>query len=265
MKQFMTIFLSILFILGSLSCTSYASPLSPVITAPSAILMDADTGDILYQKNPHDLMYPASTTKIMTAILTLEHTNLNDNVTIDKDTSFTGGSRLYLAEDEVLTVEQLLYAMMVESANDAAVALAKHISGSVEDFSNLMNERAKQLGAKNTHFVNPNGLPDDNHITTAYDLAVISKYAMTLPKFQEIVQTPYYEISPTNKQSELRYLTNSNRFLWGTGSRRNQIYYKDKWVNIKYDIVDGIKTGYTVQAQQCLVTSAKKMGIGSLA
>lgn len=227
------------------------------LLSESAIVIDADSGDILYEKSGHRLMFPASTTKIMTAILTLENTSLNDKVIIDKDTPFTDGSRIYVIEDEEFTVEQLLYALLVGSANDAAVALAKHVSGSVEDFALLMNKRAQELGAKNTNFVNPNGLPDEDHITTAYDLAMIGRYAMTLPEFREIVNTVNYQIPPTNKQPEIRYIKNTNRLLWGVGGR-NKINYKGKWIDIKYDIVDGIKTGYTTVAQQCLVSTAIK-------
>lgn len=229
----------------------------PEITAPSGVLIDAATGDVLYDKNAHVKMYPASTTKIMTAILVLENANLDDIVVIDEETPFTDGSRIYVMEDEELTVEQLLYALMVESANDAAVALAKHVSGTVEDFAQLMNERAKELGALNTNFVNPNGLPDEEHVTTAYDLAMIARYGMTLPMFDELVNTIRYQIPPTNKQEETRYFKNSNRFLWGVGGA-NKILYKGKWMDIKYDKIDGVKTGYTTEAKQCLVSSASK-------
>ncbi|MDK2918049.1 MAG: hypothetical protein PWQ37_782 [Candidatus Petromonas sp.] len=260
MKQ-MFIAILVLCILISSSMTGFATNSldSLNISAESAILIDASTGDILYEKNGNKLMYPASTTKIMTAILTLENTNLKDKVIIDEETPFTEGSRIYVIEDEEFTVEQLLYALLVASANDAAVALAKHISGSIEEFAKLMNKRAKELGAKNTHFTNPNGLPDDEHVTTAYDLAMIAKYAMTIPKFREIIKTVRYQIPPTNKQTETRYLKNTNRLLWGVG-RSNKILYDGEWINIKYDIVDGIKTGYTSEAQQCLVSTAQKNG-----
>lgn len=260
MKKFQILnFVLVSVIINAILNPSLAAAPPPEISAPSGILIDAETGDILYEKNVHEIMYPASTTKIMTAILTLENAKLQDTVVIDKDTPFTEGNRIYAIEGEIFTVEQLLYALMVESANDAAVALAKHISGSVEEFAKLMNQRAKELGAKNTHFVNPNGLPDPEHITTAYDLAMIARYAMTLPKFPEITKTVRYQIPPTNKQPETRYLKSSNRFLWGVGGR-SKMNYRGQWIDIKYDIVEGIKTGYTVQAQQCLVTSAKKDG-----
>ncbi|AOT72782.1 D-alanyl-D-alanine carboxypeptidase family protein [Geosporobacter ferrireducens] len=250
------LFLAVIFFINTFGVLpSHATVLSPEITAPSGILIDAATGDVLYEKNAHEKMYPASTTKIMTAILVLENSDLQDIVIIDKDTPFTDGSRIYVLEDEEFTVEQLLYALLVQSANDAAVALAKHVSGSVEAFTALMNQRAKELGAKNTNFVNPNGLPNEAHISTAYDLAMIAKHGMTIPAFREFVSTVRYEIPPTNKQQETRHLRSSNRFLWGTGGN-NRINYRGKWINIKYDIVDGIKTGYTLQAQQCLVASA---------
>lgn len=258
MKQKIAVILVLCILLTS-SIPSFAITSNDklTITAESAILIDADTGDIIFEKNSNKLMYPASTTKIMTAILTLENANLNDKIIIDKETPFTDGSRIYVREGEEFTVEQLLYALLIESANDAAVALAKHISGSIEEFAKLMNKRAKELGAKNTHFTNPHGLPDHEHVTTAYDLAIIAKYGMTIPKFREIVKTVRYKIPPTNKQPETRYLKNRNRLLWGIGGR-NRIKYKGKWIDIKYDLVDGIKTGYTTEAQQCLVATAHK-------
>jgi len=259
-RKILIIFIMAMILLFSSTSYAYTSPQEFLyLSAESAILIDAESGDVLYEKNPNKIMYPASTTKIMTAILTLENTRLSDKIIIDKDTPFTEGSRIYVIEGEEFTVEELLHALLVQSANDAAVAFAKHISGSVEEFALLMNKRAKELGAKNTNFVNPNGLPDENHVTTAYDLAMISKYAMTLPEFREIVKTVRYQISPTNKQSEIRYLKNTNRLLWGVGSR-NRIQYNGKWIDIKYDIVDGIKTGYTLAAQQCLVASGQKDG-----
>jgi D-alanyl-D-alanine carboxypeptidase (penicillin-binding protein 5/6) len=135
---------------------------------------------------------------------------------------------------------------MLESANDAAVAIAEHISGSVEEFAKLMNSKAKELGATNTNFVNPNGLHNDNHYTTARDLAMIAKYAMTLDKFRSVVKEVKYTIPKTNKQDERNYITNSNKLIWKT---------YDKF---RYEYATGIKTGYTVKAKQCLVGGAKK-------
>ena len=260
MKQLKTIFLfmfTLILLFNMTTMSSYAISAPPEITAPSGVLIDAATGDVLYEKNAREIMYPASTTKIMTALLTLENADLDDLVVIDKDTPFTDGSRLYVIEGEIFTVEQLLYAIMVESANDAAIALAKHISGTVEDFSKLMNKRAKELGAKNTNFINPTGLPNEKHVSTAYDLAMITRHAMTIPKFAKLAKTVRYQIPPTNKQEETRYFKTSNRFLWGEGGR-NKILYRGNWINIKYDLIEGIKTGYTLLAQQCLVASASK-------
>jgi D-alanyl-D-alanine carboxypeptidase (penicillin-binding protein 5/6) len=143
-------------------------------------------------------------------------------------------------------MEQLLYALMLESANDAAVAIAEHISGSVEEFAKLMNKKAKELGATNTNFVNPNGLHNDNHYTTARDLAMIAKYAMTLDKFRSVVKEVKYTIPKTNKQEERNYITNSNKLIWKT---------YDKF---RYEYATGIKTGYTTKSKQCLVGGAKK-------
>ena len=223
----------------------------PDITAPSAILIDAKTGRVLYEKDSDVQWYPASTTKIMTAILCIEKGNLDDVVTIGKNPPLIerGSSQIYLIPGEQLTLEQLLYAMMLESANDAAVAIAEHISGSVEEFAKLMNKRAKELGALNTNFVNPNGLHDDNHVTTAKDMALIAKHAMTLPKFREVVSTVNYTIPETNKQPERNYITNGNKLIW----KQNKTY--------SYEHAIGIKTGYTTKAKHNLVAGALKDGM----
>lgn len=220
----------------------------PAVTAPSAILIDAKTGKVLYEKNADEKHYPASTTKVMTGLLAVEHGKLDEIVTIGKNPPLVeiGSSQIYLVTDEQLTMEQLLYAMMLESANDAAVAIAEHISGSAEEFAGLMNSKAKELGTANTNFVNPNGLHNDNHYTTARDLAIIAKYAMTLDKFRSVVKEVKYTIPKTNKQEERNYITNSNKLIWKT---------YDKF---RYEYATGIKTGYTVKAKQCLVGGAKK-------
>lgn len=221
---------------------------APPVTAPSAILIDAKTGKVLYEKNADDRHYPASTTKVMTGLLAVEHGKMDDIVTIGKNPPLIekGSSQIYLITGEQLTMEQLLHALMLESANDAAVAIAEHISGSVEEFTKLMNSKAKELGATNTNFVNPNGLHNDNHYTTARDLAMIAKYAMTLDKFRSVVKEVKYTIPKTNKQDERNYITNSNKLIWKT---------YDKF---RYEYATGIKTGYTVKANQCLVGGAKK-------
>lgn len=252
MRRFIGLLLILLF---SITQPCFADV--PVIEGESAILVVADTGEILFSKNSDAKMYPASTTKILTAIIIIEDLLLTDTVIGDREAAFTGGSRIYIMEEEVFTVEELLYALLLESANDAAVALAKKHSGSVEAFAQVMNERALSMGATQSHFVTPNGLHDDNHYTTAADMAKIAAYAMKNETFRGFVKTYQHDLSPTNKQVETRHLYNSNRFLYGTGSG-NRMSYKGQVVDIKYDIVDGIKTGYTTKAQNCFVGSAVK-------
>lgn len=220
----------------------------PEVTAPSAILIDAETGKVLYEKNADEKRYPASTTKIMTGLLAVEYGKMDETVTVGTNPPLVeiGSSQIYLVPGEQLTMEQLLYALMLESANDAAVAIAEHISGTVEEFARLMNSRAKELGASSTNFVNPNGLHDDNHYTTARDLSLLAKHAMTLQKFRDVVKEVKYTIPKTNKQEERNYITNSNKLIW-------KIYDQ-----FRYEYATGIKTGYTTKAKQCLVGSAKK-------
>ncbi|WP_339790844.1 D-alanyl-D-alanine carboxypeptidase family protein [Tissierella sp.] len=234
---------------------SYADDLT--LSGEGAILIDMDTSEILYEKNSHSQFYPASTTKIMTAILAIEHGNMEDIVTIDQEVvDLTDGSHIALEPGEQLSLEHLLNALLIESANDAAVAIAKHISGSVENFSKLMNEKAKSIGALNTNFINPNGLPNEEHLTTAYDLALIGRYAMENEKFRSIVKNYTYTIPITNKKTEPRPLKSANRLLYST----EKIDVDGKLTPIKYDGVNGVKSGYTVAAQQCLVTSLEKDG-----
>lgn len=227
------------------------------LVAEAAILIDANTGQILFEKNAHRQMYPASTTKLLTAIIIVENHALDEKVTIDAESPYTDGSRIFIEEGEVFTVEQLLNALLIESANDVAVALATYHSGSVEAFAEVMNKRAKELGAINSNFVNPNGLPHDKHVSTAYDLAQIGKKAYTMSTIREIAKKARYQINPTNKVDETRYLTNSNKFLYGQGGAY-KIPYRGKSVDIKYDYINGLKTGYTVKAQQCFIGSANK-------
>ncbi|WP_425329679.1 D-alanyl-D-alanine carboxypeptidase family protein [Tissierella praeacuta] len=234
---------------------SYGEDLT--LSGEGAILIDMDTSEILYEKNSHSQLYPASTTKIITAILAIENGNMEDIVTIDEEVvNLTSGSHIALEPGEKMSLEQLLNALLIESANDAACAIAKHISGSIEEFSKLMNEKAKSIGAVNTNFVNPNGLPNEDHKTTAYDLALIARYAMQNEKFKSIVKNYTYIIPVTNKKSEPRYLKSANKLLYSN----EKIDVDGKIVPIKYDGVNGVKSGYTVAAQQCLVISLEKDG-----
>lgn len=214
----------------------------PSTAARGAVLMEVETGRVLYEKNPHEKMPMASTTKIMTAILALEKGNLSDVVTVSRNASGVEGSSIYLAVGEQLTLEQLLYGLMLRSGNDAAVAIAEHIAGSVEEFAKMMNEKAREIGAYNTNFVNPHGLHHEDHYTTAYDLALISSYAMKNPKFVEIASTKYYKI-PWPGQPWDRVLKNKNALLWD------------------YEGANGIKTGYTKASGRCLASAALRDGM----
>ncbi len=253
MKRVLVLF--VLVFLFSTYSFSYGANLN--LSGEGAILIDMDTAEILYEKNPHSQFFPASTTKIMTAILAIENGNMEDIVTIDQEVvDLTDGSHIALEPGEQLSLEHLLNALLIESANDAAFAIAKHISGNIEEFNKLMNEKAKSLGTLNTNFVNPNGLPNEEHMTTAYDLALIARYAMKNDKFRSIVNNYTYTIPITNKKSETRYLKSANRLLYST----EKIDVDGKLTPIKYDGVNGVKSGYTVAAQQCLVTSYEKNG-----
>jgi D-alanyl-D-alanine carboxypeptidase (penicillin-binding protein 5/6) len=239
------------------TASSFALTSPPEIVAETAILIDAVTGDILYSKDMDRLKEPASTTKIMTCLLALENLPLSKVLTIDAESPFTGGSRIYIIEGEELTVEQLLYALMLESANDTGTALAIAISGSVEEFAGLMNERARELGAKNPSFKNPHGLHQQGHFATAYDLAMIAKEAMKDPDFRKIVSTVQYTIPETNKQPAREYLYNTNRLLYDAATK---VPVKGVMTPAKYDGAIGVKTGYTPQAGASLVAAALRDG-----
>jgi D-alanyl-D-alanine carboxypeptidase (penicillin-binding protein 5/6) len=218
----------------------------PVLRSRGVLLMDMQSGQVLYGKNENERFYPASITKIMTAILALEHSSPHDQVKVSRLAMEQEGNRVYLVDGEVQSMENLLYGLMLNSGNDAAVAIAEHISGSVESFAELMNEKAKELGAKNTHFVNPNGLHDPNHYTTPYDITLIARYAMNHPKFREIVKT---ETLPWHGKEWESVLYNINPMLYN------------------YEGANGVKTGYTDQARQTMVVSASRDGrvlIGTL-
>ena len=216
--------------------------LPPEIVGQAGLVMDVLTGKVLYEKNAHSPFEPASTTKIMTAILALEKGYLSDIVVTSEEPLRVDGSRIYLEEGEKLTLEQMLYGMMLNSGNDAAVAIAEHIGGDIESFVKMMNAKAREIGAYHTTFVNPSGLPDEGHLTTAYDLALISRYALlNLPEFRKIVSTKTLEI-PWQAEEWDRQLINLNKLLWN------------------YEGADGVKTGYTSTAGRTLVASATRDG-----
>lgn len=257
-KKYFKHIISLLFVVTAISTyPSFSIADSLGLVAESAILIDAETGQVLYEKNAYKEMYPASTTKIMTLILGLENSNLYERVTVDDETPFeVTGSHIALEPGEILTMEQLLDAVAIASANDAAMVVAKHVSGSIANFSELMNTKAVELGALNTHFVNPSGLPDKDHTTTAYDLALIARYGLQNPNFRKFVTKTYSIVPPTNMKDEERYLNTSNRMLFS----KQKIDVNGITVPIKYEGITGIKTGFTNDAQHCLVASAERDG-----
>lgn len=246
--------LVIIFMLISILHTSmcYALTEQPEISADAAILIDSSSEKVLYSKNENQKMYPASTTKILTAILTIENCNLNDVVTVPYEaiSSITSGySVAALQAGEQLTVEQLLQVMLVHSANDAANVLAFHVSGSIENFAELMNNKVSELGLTNTHFTNPSGMHDENHYTTAYDLAIIMKYCMKNDTFRSLSSLKYCTIPATNKYDVRVFNTTNELLIYDNRDVSSNYYYK-------YAIAG--KTGYTTQAKNCLVSVAKK-------
>ncbi len=217
----------------------------------SCLLMDAKTGKIIYAKNAYEKMYPASTTKLMTAILTLENCKLTDTAIVSHNAIYSipvGYSHASLKEDEELTIEQLLNVLLIPSANDAAIVLAEHISGSVEEFSKLMNEKAKSLGCLNTNFVNPNGIQNKNHYSTAYDLALIGKYALKFPDIKRIAMVKQYTLPTTNKYDKTDRIFNAT----------NGLINDDVLNKNYYEYATGLKTGYTDASGYCIVSTAKK-------
>ena len=216
------------------------------ISARGAVLMEASSGEIVFAQNQHARLPMASTTKIMTALVALEALPLNRSVTIPKEAVGIEGSSIYLCEGEALTMEQLLYALLLASANDAAVAIAIAVSGSVEAFAEAMNGRAREMGLTSTHFVNPHGLDHPEHYTTPRELAVITREALTNPDFRRICSTERKTI-PLHGEEGVRLLLNHNKLLKS------------------YDGCIGVKTGYTKKTGRCLVSAAERGGVTLIA
>ncbi|OLS03343.1 D-alanyl-D-alanine carboxypeptidase family protein [Tissierella creatinophila] len=258
MKRFCTNCFLFLMIFSMLfNSISFAGDNNLNLKGEGVLLMDYDSNRILYEKNSTKRFYPASTTKVMTAILAIELGNMDDMVKIDEEVvKLTDGSHIALDYNEEIRLEDLLNALLIASANDAALAIAKHISGSIEGFVELMNAKAKELGAVNTNFVNPNGLHDDNHYTTAYDLYLISKYAMENKSFRTYVSKSEYTIPPTNKKTEARLIHTTNKFLYGI----EKMDLDGKIVPIRYNGIKGLKTGTTPEAGSCLISYAQRDG-----
>ncbi|MCL2528257.1 MAG: D-alanyl-D-alanine carboxypeptidase [Defluviitaleaceae bacterium] len=222
----------------------------PRYTSAAVVVMDADTGIVLYGSQHNTQLYPASITKIMTALIVLEHVqDLTERIEFSNNAVFSiprNSSHIAMDVGETLTVYQALYGLMLSSANEVSIALAEHVAGTVEAFAELMNARAITLGAANTHFVNPSGLPDEGHVTTAYDMALIMREAVRHQVFVDIISTRRFDIPPTERQNYTRELLNTNRLIH-PGS------YFNEWVV-------GSKTGWTTPARHTLVTYAELDG-----
>lgn len=226
----------------------------PTVEAEGAVLMDAATGKVLFGKNQDTQFYPASITKVMTALLVLERCSLNDVVTFSASATTnleSGAVSLKITEGDQLTVEQALYGLLLKSANEIGNGLAEHVGGSISGFADLMNEKAKSLGCKNTHFVNPHGLNDSTHKTTPYDMALILRAALQNDTFRKIDSTLTYEF-PATKNAGARTITMGHKMMYPSDSR----YYQG---------IIGGKTGYTSLAGNTLVTGAERDGVRLIA
>ncbi|MDQ0203268.1 D-alanyl-D-alanine carboxypeptidase family protein [Pectinatus haikarae] len=230
----------------SLQQFSSGAPPEYGLTAKSAILIEASTGRVIFEKNADVHEYPASMTKMMTAVLSLEMTNPNDIVHISDEATNVDGSSLYLEKGDIMHMDELRQGMMLVSGNDAAVAIADAIGGTTSAFVDLMNKKAQSLGAVNTHFVNPNGLPDPNHYSTARDMAKIAAYAYENEDFRKIVSAKEKEIHWLTPDKKMVF-ENTNHLLWN------------------YPYANGIKTGYTDDAGGCLAASATRNGVTLIA
>lgn len=230
-------------------------PQGPDIYAETAILMDADTGAILYNKGMDEKRYPASITKIMTCMLALEHSSLDEQVTFTETCQadqVAGSGNAGMQVGEVLTMRQCLLLLMIRSANDVATQIAEHVGGSVESFVDMMNQKAQELGCMNTHFVNASGMPDDNHYSTAYDMALIFREAIKNDTFREIIGTQSFVIEPTNMNAETRSFSSHHPLV----VRSAPEYYEGCF---------GGKTGVTDSAKNTLVSGAERNGMTLIA
>lgn len=239
-------------VVSSVDTSSTTWPSAPDVSAGSCILIDADTGSILYEKNAYEKCYPASTTKILTGLLTIENCSMSDIVTFSKEAvesvNITEDANLGTKEGEQYTVEQALYGMLLYSANEIAYGLAEHVAGDLESFVDMMNAKAAEVGALNTHFANASGLYDENHYTTAYDMAMIARACYNNATFVSIDSTyTTYTIPATNKTDTARTFKHRHKMLYG------REYY--------YEYCKGGKTGFTDESQYTLVTFAEKDGM----
>lgn len=238
------------------------NPEEMVIYSESAILMESTTGKVLYDKNMNERKYPASTTKILTAIIALEKCDLNETAVASANavnTIKSGYTKANIQVGETFTIEQLLNVMMVQSANEAATIIAEHISGSVEEFSKLMNKKAQEIGCKNSNFLNANGVHDDNHYSTAYDLALIARYCMKNDKFRTLANMMECSLPRTEFWQDEQVEENGERIFKNT----NKLLLSDNKYYYPYAI--GIKTGFTTPAKNCLISASNKNGFETIA
>lgn len=258
MKRLFSLFLCLCLSIGVFTIRALAAPEWPSdvsIQADGGIVMDADTGTVLYGKNMDQQYYPASITKILTALIVLERCDLDEMVSFSHDDVYNveaGSSSAGIDEGDVLTVRDCLYALMLASANESANALACHVSGSREEFAKLMNEKAASLGCTGSHFANPSGLNDENHYTTAHDMALIAREAIKNPEFLAINGTRSYKLAPTKRTPDGGYVANHHKML----NKNESVYYPGAFAG---------KTGYTSLAGNTLVTCAKKDGMTLIA
>lgn len=231
----------VLLLILTISAVSVSCCQEPVIQAHSALLADGESGRVLWEKNPTDVCYPASLTKLMTALLAIEHRHPNELVTVPSDFRSPGGASLGLKPKERLRLYDLVAALLLQSANDAAVVIAQHVGGSVPGFVRMMNQRAWTLGMIRTRFTNPHGLHDPRHFTTARDLLRLARHAFFYQELRELIATKERHIAATNL-SPPRILKNHNKLLW------------------RYPYSDGVKTGFTNASGPCLIASATRDG-----
>ena len=240
-RRYLMFFLPLLLLVQTGLAGKNAAPPPQLTGAKAAVLMECRTGQILWSKNQHIRLPPASTTKIMTVSLALEALPLARVVTVSRHASLADGSSIWLEQGEQRTVAELVYGAMLNSGNDACVALAEAVADTEENFARLMTERARKLGAYDTNFTNADGLPTADHYSSAYDLALITVHALRNPVFAEIVRTKVKNIPWPGKDWDRR-LINHNKLLW------------------RYEGADGVKTGYTIESGKCLVASATRGG-----
>lgn len=247
MKKLFALFLSFTILIATLGIRADAvSTPSPSVSAESAVLIDLESRAVLFEHNMNKRLGMASTTKIMTALIAAERAELSALVQIPDEAIGVEGSSIYLVRGEALTMEELLLALLLQSANDAATAIAIAVAGSVESFADMMNERANQMGLKNTHFTNPHGLYDEEHYTTAYDLAIISAHALENETIAKIFST-YKATLPMSSECQKRVLVNHNKLLK------------------LYRGAIGVKTGFTKKTGRCLVSAAERNGLSLVA